>query len=490
MELSYLLNYIKAIQVVGKVEQRDISGIVYNSANVKNNSLFVAIKGTKVDGHRFILDAINKGAVAVVLDDDNVVPDNIFEHSNVTKILVSNSRKTMAQLAHIFYKEPSNKLNVLGITGTNGKTTTTYIIKKIIEKNHQKVGLIGTIANYIGDKKVETNLTTPESVELCDMMKQMVDEGCNFAVMEVSSHSLVLNRVSSINYKVAIFSNLTQDHLDFHQTMDDYAKAKKILFDGLSESSFAVVNSDDEYSKFMVKDTKAKIITYGFSNDADFQIVDFHNSIDGLTFNIKHNKDVYSIKAKLIGKFNAYNLTAAFASTFVLGINPEIIVSAISEFEGVPGRFQVIKKASKTVVIDYSHTPDSLEKALFTLRELANNQHKIYCVFGAGGDRDKTKRPKMGKIASELADKVIVTSDNPRTEEPLAIIEDIKVGITKDNYEVIPDREEAIKYSIINSENNVIILIAGKGHEDYQIIGTQKIHFSDYETAKKYLEKL
>lgn len=489
MELSYLLNYIKAIQVVGKVEQRDISGIVYNSSNVKKNSLFVAIKGTKVDGHRFILDAINKGAVAVVLEVNSIVPDNIFEHRNVTKILVSNSRKTMAQLAHVFYKEPSKKLNVVGITGTNGKTTTTYIIKKILEKNNHKVGLIGTIANYIGDTKIETNLTTPESVELCELMKSMVDSGCDYAVMEVSSHSLALQRVNSINYKVGIFSNLTQDHLDFHQTMEEYAKAKKILFDSLSDDAFSVINIDDEYAKFMIQDTKSKILTYGFSEDADFKILNLENSIDGLKFQIKHLENVYQIKSNLIGKFNAYNITAAFVTTFALNIPVDNIIEAINEFSGVAGRFQVIKKDEKTVVVDYSHTPDSLEKALLTLKEIGSGKHPVYCVFGAGGDRDKTKRPKMGKIASELAEKVVITSDNPRTEDPMAIIEDIKNGLSKNNFVVILDREEAIKYAILNSEDNAIILIAGKGHEDYQIIGTKKIHFSDFELANKYLDK-
>lgn len=488
MELSYLLNYIKVIQVVGKVEQRDISGIAYNSKNVVKNNIFVAIKGVNVDGHKFIMDAMNNGAIAVVVEDDSVIPDYIFEHRNVTKILVENSRKTLAKLSHVFYKEPTNKLDLIGITGTNGKTTTTYIIRKILQTDHRKVGLIGTIANFIDNEKIDTNLTTPESVELNQLFKNMVDKGCQNAVMEVSSHSLVMNRVYGLNFKVAIFSNLTQDHLDFHKTMDEYAKAKKILFDNLDENAYSVVNYDDQYSQFMIKDTKSKVYTYGFDDGCDFQILDLSNSLNGLSFKIKYQEQIFNVKSKLIGKFNAYNITAAFVSTFLLGIEPQIILKAIEDFEGVSGRFQVLKNKNKTVVIDYSHTPDSLQKALSTLNELTNNP--IYCVFGAGGDRDKTKRPIMGKIASELSKKVFVTSDNPRTEDPEKIIDDIIAGIKYDNFIRISDRENAIKEAILNTEDNAVILIAGKGHEDYQIIGKTKIHFSDAEIANKYLELL
>ena len=487
MELTQLLNSVHAIQVIGEVQRRDISSIHYDSRKVQKNSVFVAIKGFKTDGHKYIPDAINKGAVAVVVEDDNSVPDELIFHSQIAKILVKNSRKALAELSKGLYDDPSSKLKLIGITGTNGKTTTSFILKNILQQTGNKTGLIGTIANYIGETKIDSKLTTPESNDLNVFFTEMLDEKCSNAVMEVSSHSLVLNRVYGLNFKVAIFSNITSDHLDFHNSFDEYLKAKKILFDYLSSKAFAVINADDPSSNDIVKDSKAKIVSYGVSNNSDYQIKNIHYDLNGTNFTITHDGYDYNIHTSLIGTFNAYNASAAFAAAHCLGVDKNEIVKGIESSPQVPGRFEVIGKGNKKAIVDYSHTADSLEKALQAVREIVKSDYQVVTVFGCGGDRDKTKRPVMGKIASELSDKVFITSDNPRTENPFAIIEDIKKGISINNYTVIENRGEAIKQAILNSDDKAVILIAGKGHENYQEINGVRNHFSDKEIAGKYL---
>jgi len=487
MELTKLINSVNAIQVAGEVERKDVSSICYDSRKVKRNSVFVAIKGTNTDGHRFILDAINKGAMAVILEDNNSVPDDIFVHEKRAKILVANSRKALAEISCALYKNPSEKIKLIGITGTNGKTTTTYFIKSILETAGEKTGLLGTIANYIGDVEIKSSLTTPESNDLNELLYKMHNEGCSYAVMEVSSHSLVMDRVYGLNFSSAVFSNITSDHLDFHVTFENYLSAKKILFDSLSYSSYAIYNSDDSHSKELVSNTKANLISYGTSSNSDFVLKNINYDLSGTTFTVEHKGDSFPVSTSLIGKFNAYNACAAFAVGFTSGIKEGKIIEGIKNTKQVPGRFEVISKGNKKVIVDYSHTADSLEKALLAVKDIVKDSAPVYTVFGCGGNRDKTKRPVMGKIATELSNYVLVTSDNPRFEDPFEIINDIKAGITKDNYKVIENREEAISYAIKNSEENAVILIAGKGHENYQEIKGIRNHFSDREVAEKFL---
>ncbi len=487
MELTQLINSVKTIQVIGEVQRQDVSGIFHDSRRIIKNSVFVAVKGFNTDGHRYILDAINKGALAVILEEKDAVPDEIFTLGKAAKILVKNSRIALAEISGSFYKNPSSLLKLTGITGTNGKTTTTYFIKSILEEAGNKVGLVGTIANYIGDREIKSSMTTPEADDLNELLLEMATDKCGHAVMEVSSHSLVLNRVYGLNFAVGIFTNITSDHLDFHQNFNNYLEAKKILFDSLSESSFAVYNLDDVNSKTMMKDCKAKLISYGTSAKADFVISSVEYDLSGTRFNIKYLGEEFKISTSLIGEFNAYNACAAFASAVVLGVDKNTAAQGIEKTKQVPGRFEVVGNGDKKAIIDYSHTADSLEKALLALKKISKDINPIYTVFGCGGNRDKTKRPIMGRIATELSNKAIVTSDNPRFENPLDIIDDIKKGIVKNNYEVIENREAAIRKAIEISEENAVILIAGKGHENYQEIKGVRSHFSDKEIAEKYL---
>jgi UDP-N-acetylmuramoyl-L-alanyl-D-glutamate--2,6-diaminopimelate ligase len=489
MELSSLLNNVKVIQVVGEISQEGITDIHYDSRKVTKNSIFVAIKGFKTDGHKFISDAINKGATAVVLEDDDAFPDDAITRQNAAKILVKDSREALAELSNCFFDEPSKKIKLIGVTGTNGKTTTSYFIKSIFETAGCKTGLIGTITNLVGDKEIETSLTTPESNDLNMLFQQMYAKGCKYAVMEVSSHSLVLKRVHKLFFSSGVFTNLTQEHLDFHESMDNYLNAKKILFDNLEVSASAIFNIDDPSGNRIVADSKAKIFSYGSSETSDFKLMNIQFDLNGTNFTVKYKDQEFYVATTLVGEFNAYNACAAFSSATLSGIDSELIIQGIKNTKPVPGRFEVIGSGSKKVIVDYSHTPDSLEKALLAVRKIVKNDKPVYAVFGCGGNRDRTKRPVMGKIASEIADKIIITSDNPRFEEPMLIINEIKSGISKKNFTVIENREEAIKNAIQSSEKDAVILVAGKGHETYQEIRGVRNHFSDKELAEKYLNK-
>ncbi len=490
MELTALVNKINAIQITGEVQRKDVTGIFYDSRKVIRDSVFVAIKGYKTDGHKYILDAINNGAFAVVLEDNKSVPDEIFNHDGLAKILVKDSRVALAQISNVYFDQPSKKLKLIGITGTNGKTTTSYFIKNIFETNGNKVGLIGTISNYIGNKEIKTQLTTPESVELNELLFDMHNQRCDYAVMEVSSHSLVLNRVFDLYFSAAVFTNITSDHLDFHGTFENYLKAKKILFDSLLPSAFGVINSDDKNCLTLTSNSKAHHLSYGTTPGADFILKNIQYDLTGTSFLIEYHGNEYHASTSLIGEFNAYNACAAFAVAIAFGIEEEVCIKGIKTTKQVPGRFEVVGSGSKKCIIDYSHTADSLEKALIAINKITNGENPVYTVFGCGGNRDKTKRPVMGKIASDLSKYVIVTSDNPRNEEPMDIINDIKKGISKTNYEVVENREEAIKEAVEKSEDNAVILIAGKGHENYQEIKGVRNHFSDKEIAEKYLYSL
>ncbi len=489
MKLSQIINNIPVLQVTGDIIDADITGIFYDSRRVVKGSIFIAIKGFKVDGHNFITDVINREAAVVVLENDLVVPEKIFEINKVVKILVADSRKALAEISHKFFNEPSKKLKLIGVTGTNGKTTTTYIIKNLFEKAGEETGLIGTISNYIGQKKIKSSLTTPESSDLNELLFNMYEKGCQSAIMEVSSHSLALKRVYGLNFRSAVFTNITSDHLDFHETFENYFDSKKILFDSLSPEAFSIYNIDDTHGKEIVSNTNSKVYSYGISSDADFRIKDVSYDLSGTEFKILFREKDYNISIPLIGEFNAYNACAAFAVGILSGIDSNIILDSMKNLNQIPGRFELIGRGEKKVIVDYSHTADSLLKALTTIRNIVGNDYPVYTVFGCGGDRDKTKRPMMGKIATELSKKVFITSDNPRSEDPFSIINEIKTGIKKSNYEVIENRELAIKAAIETTEENAVILVAGKGHEDYQEIKGVKNHFSDLETAEKYLNK-
>ena len=431
MKLRELLNGLKFIQIDGEVLDKEVNGIEYDSRKVKKNSLFVAIKGFNVDGHKFIQDALNKGAVAVVIENNHSDSDDQLNDSDAVKIIVNDSRTALAEVSNFFYSQPSLNLNLIGITGTNGKTTVSYLIKNILEEAGIKTGLLGTISNFVGDIQTESKLTTPESNNVNDLLYQMVNEGCKYAVMEVSSHALALKRVNNLYFSSAIFTNITPEHLDFHKDFESYLKAKKILFDSLTDDAIVVFNADDEYSTEIIKNCTAKKYSYGTNSHSDFQINDISYDLKGTAFTINHLQNSYKVETTLVGGFNAYNAAAAFAICKLNGMEEEIILSGIKHTKQIPGRFEIIQEGNKNVIVDYSHTPDSLQKSLEAIRSLNKHGSDVITVFGCGGNRDKIKRPEMGRIATEFSDEVIVTSDNPRNEDPYEIIEDIKSGIKK-----------------------------------------------------------
>ena len=470
MNLNEIKKKLQPLKIINH-KNINVTSICYNSQKCKENSLFVAIEGNNVDGNKYINDAIQNGAKVIVSAklDINFV-------DKITYLLVQDTRLALAELSHIFYNEPAKKLICIGITGTNGKTTTAALVKSVLETANKKVGLIGTTGIFYGNKKIESTHTTPESLELAITMREMVDANIEYLIMEVSSHSIVQQRIAGIPFKIAAFTNLTHEHLDFHKTIDNYANAKKILFDSLDKNSIAIVNNDDSWSNYMVKDCKGIVKKIGEKNNANYKISDINIEIAGSKFNINND----TINTKLTAYFNVQNVALCYAICNELGIEKENIINGLSTSEGAIGRLQsVVVRSGATAYIDYAHTPDALEKALNSCKELLT-KGRLICVFGCGGDRDKTKRPIMGKIAEKNADIVIVTDDNPRTEDSQSIINDILKGM-ENNVKVIANRSEAIQYAVAISNEDDIILVAGKGHENYQIIGTQKHHFSDLE---------
>lgn len=460
-----------------------IEGLAYDSRKVKENYIFFALKGLKDDGSKYIKSAIDAGAKAIVTDmdlDANEIPANVLS--------VKDARKTMALFANVYNELPSEKLKLIGVTGTNGKTTTTYLIKTFLENSGYKTGLLGTIDYQIGDVKVESKLTTPESVEICSMLGEMVKRGYQYCVMEVSSIALVMKRVYSLNFNMAIFTNLTSEHLDFHHNMENYFEAKKILFDDLSDNSFAITNLDDIYGEKILADTKAKKITYALNNDADFRAENPNFDLKGLSFDIEG--EGAKINSNITGKFNIYNMLASIACVRNYNISYDSINDSLKNFEGVNGRFNKIELPNGAyAVVDYSHTSDSLKNAIESAREIVNNENKngrVITIFGCGGNKDATKRPVMGKFATELSDYSIMTSDNPRFEKPLDIIREIRKGAVNKNYEIDENRETAIEKGIRMSKAGDIILICGKGHETYQEINGVRTHFDDKEMIQKY----
>ncbi|GBF34460.1 UDP-N-acetylmuramoylalanyl-D-glutamate--2,6-diaminopimelate ligase [Desulfocucumis palustris] len=489
MLLSTLIKDIKIEYIHGENDP-EIKGIAYDSRKVQPGYVFVAVEGFKTDGHIFLERAVKAGAVALVLEKDVPVPEG------VTVVRVKQSRPALALLAASLYRHPSGKLEMIGVTGTNGKTTTTSLIDAIYRGAGIKTGLIGTIANRVGDRTVAVSHTTPESADLQALLGEMAGEGVGAVVMEVSSHALALKRVAGVEYDVAVFTNLTRDHLDFHRDMDDYLAVKAALFSGLGSGSkgqrkFAVINADDPRAGEIIAVTGVPVVTYGIRSKADITAGDIEIASGGVSFTARGKETEIRLNLKLTGMFNVYNALAAYSLGVVRGFSPERIKASLEGVDGVAGRFEAVRKGQDfTVIVDYAHTPDGLENILQTAREITRG--RLITVFGCGGDRDRQKRPMMGEIAVRLSDLAIVTSDNPRTEDPLRIIEDIKEGIHQmpggASYDVEPDRRAAIKKAIFGAKSGDVVVIAGKGHEDYQIIGDTRHHFDDREEAARFIE--
>ncbi len=486
-KLSELALLIPDAKIVG--EDIFISGIEHDSRKVTTKNLFVCMEGAHVDGHNFIPQAISKGAVAVLTARKNFQPPE-----NISALIVPDMLNTLAVIVPYFYDYPARKMRVIGVTGTNGKTTTTYLLREIFSCAGFKVGLIGTIQNLIGEEIFPVRNTTPNVIDLQKFLSEMVKKNVQVLVMEVSSHALAENRVAGVEFDTAIFTNLTQDHLDFHGTMENYLRAKTKLFDmisrrGRKQNKTAIVNADDAAGEEILKHCLCEKITYGLKNSADLRGINLDIRADGMKIQLGIRNEELGIKLHITGIFNVYNVLAAVGAASAEKISPEIIKRALENFKSVPGRFErIFSDAPFEVIVDYAHTPDGVKNVLETAAQIAKG--KIIAVFGCGGDRDNSKRPIMGKIAAELSDIVIVTSDNPRTENPEKILDEIEVGLGKKNHERIVDRREAIFRAIELAEAGDIVLILGKGHETYQILNTGTIHFDDREVALEAIKNV
>lgn len=477
MLLSELVNGLKFKDVVGNIDNIEINNICYNSLKVRNGDVFVAIKGFNADGHKYIASAIENGAVAVIVED---VTDGL----SVPQIVFEDTRAALAHLSNRFYDYPSDKFKLIGVTGTNGKTTVTYLVKAILESKGYKVGLIGTNQNMVGNMVLKSDRTTPESLELQELFSIMVRDGVDYVVMEVSSHSLELNRVLGCNFEVGAFTNLTQDHLDFHITMDNYVKAKSKLF---SMCKYGVINIDDGYTEKLIDGITCDAQYYGVKQDCAHKAEDIVYGEKGIEFTV----DGCRISLPIPGEFSVYNALCAIGICGALGINTSVCAHALADAHGVKGRAEVVNIPSDyTVMIDYAHTPDGVENIINAVKGFCKG--RVITLFGCGGDRDKTKRPIMGEIAGRLSDLCVVTSDNPRTENPSAIIEDIVVGIDRTDvkYEVVENRKEAIERAMSLAEKGDIVLLLGKGHETYQILNEGVIDFDERKIVAEIFEKI
>jgi UDP-N-acetylmuramoyl-L-alanyl-D-glutamate--2,6-diaminopimelate ligase len=469
-------------QWLEKLDDINITGIAYDSRNVSEGNVFVCIKGFETDGHKFAQAAVKNGAAVIVAEDEIDVDVPVW--------YVKNSRRTIAELACRYYGNPSEKFKLVGVTGTNGKTTITYLVKSILEEAGLHVGVIGTNQNIIGDKVLvtqSTTPTTPNALELQQLFHEMVESGAECVVMEVSSHALELDRVHGCHFDVGIFTNLTQDHLDFHKTMENYLNAKAKLFD-ISEKG--VVNFDDEGGKKIVANAGCKILTVGLGEDSDLYAKDIDITARGVDFEIVYKGEAYPMHIAIPGKFSVYNAICAAGAAVQLGIDIKTIQKGLANAAGVVGRVEVVPtNTDYTVIIDYAHTPDGLENIINAVREFAKG--RVITLFGCGGDRDNTKRPIMGEIAGRLSDYSIITSDNPRTENPDDIVRQIEDGMKKTDgkYKLIVDRREAIAYALDFAEKDDVIILAGKGQETYQIIGKEKHDFDERVEVYKHLNK-
>ncbi len=483
-QLGNIISKLTPVEVIGSTEI-SISGLFIDSRIVTENSLFVAIEGTQVDGHNFIDSAINQGATAIICQ---TLPAN--RKSNITYIRVNNTNVALGRAASAFYDNPSEKLKLVGITGTNGKTTTATLLFRLANALGEKSGLISTVQNQIGEKIIPSTHTTPNAIELNKLLKQMVDENCNYCFMEVSSHAIHQQRIEGLCFTGAIFSNITHDHLDYHKTFKEYIKAKKLFFDNLPKSAFALTNADDKNGMVMVQNTTAKVHTYSLRSMANFRCKIVEQQLHGMLLNVD-NIEVWS---RLIGNFNAYNMLAAYATASLLGFNKEDILTVLSNMEPVNGRFEnMIAPNGVMAVVDYAHTPDALENVLSTVNSIKTPGNRLICVVGAGGNRDKTKRPVMARVALQGSDLVILTSDNPRFEEPADIIADMKQGVDAPSVGkvlTITDRREAIRTACLLANSGDIVLVAGKGHETYQEVKGVKHHFDDKQEVAEIFKTL
>jgi UDP-N-acetylmuramoyl-L-alanyl-D-glutamate--2,6-diaminopimelate ligase len=508
MELKRLIEGVEVEKIVGDTS-KDIKGIAYHSKQIGKDFLFAAIRGSEADGHRFVQEAIERGAEAVVLEEEQEV-------SNRTMIVVPNSRQALAEISANFYGDPSSRVRLIGITGTNGKTTTTYLLESIFEKAGWTVGVIGTINYRFGQKTIPAPNTTPESLDLQKILWEMFKGGTSHVIIEVSSHGLDLDRVFGCQFDGVVFTNLTPEHLDYHKTLDHYFQSKRKLFldylmKSRKERRFAVTNHDDPKGEEMVKGIDLPVIRYGLAPSCDVTADQVTSSFEGLSCRVTTPKGDISIQSKLIGDFNLYNILAAVAVGIGMDVPLRILKEGVEGLEGVSGRFEKVENQRGIhVIVDYAHTHDALEHVLLGLKSILEsgnqNNGKMITVFGCGGDRDRTKRPLMGEVAGKYSDLAILTSDNPRTEDPLAILEEVEKGLrslplkkwdsneimlwrSRKGYLKVPDRREAIRMAIRLAQSTDTVLIAGKGHEDYQIIGKKRFPFDDRIEAKKALEE-
>lgn len=487
MKLDELIEYLDYKDLIN-FKNIDITGISYNSKTTKKGDIFVCLVGEHTDGHEFAQNAIEAGAAALLVEKK-------VEGTKIPQVVVASTRHKIADIADRFYSSPSKGINLIGITGTNGKTTVTHLIQKIFEENNEKCALIGTLGYKLSSNGEyrDAKHTTPQAPELQATLRMIKDvEKIDNVVMEVSSHALEQNRVGGCRFNGAVFTNLTQDHLDYHITMDNYFKAKALLFEHLTEGDFAVINADDEYGdRFIsVVPEGVKVLTYGVRQQSDVMARNINFSLNGAEFTLVANAKEHKVNLHMNGMFSVYNVLAAVTAALAIGIDIETALKALQNVKGVAGRFEVVVK-KPLVIVDYAHTPDGLENVLKSAREITPEDGKLICLFGCGGDRDATKRPKMGAIAEKLADKIVITSDNPRSEDPQTIITDIIAGLKSVNTESVivePDRGTAIGLLKSIANNNDVVVIAGKGHEDYQILKDKTIHFDDREEARKVFE--
>ena len=479
MILNELLSVITPKQILGSTDI-DITGIQFDSRKVADGNLFVAQVGTAVDGHEYIASCVDKGAKAIVLSNPDYLP---AESNAVTYILVDNTDEALGRLASKWFGEPSKQLVLVGVTGTNGKTTIATLLYKLARTLGHKAGLLSTVVNYIDDESVPATHTTPDALELNGLLRRMVDAGCSHAFMEVSSHAIAQERIAGLDFDGALFTNLTRDHIDYHKTFDNYRDTKKRLFDSLKKEAFAVTNKDDKNGLVMTQNTKAKVYSYSVRTMADYRAQILEEGFEGMLLQL----DGQEVFVPLVGRFNVSNLLCIYGAAINLGFDKMEVLRVLSTLTPVNGRFEAIHSPKGwTAIIDYAHTPDAVDNVIQTINEIRKG--KLITVVGCGGNRDKGKRPMMAQIAKHGSDQLILTSDNPRDEEPADILRDMAAGLTEDELRstlIIEDRESAIKTACTIAQANDVILVAGKGHEDYQIIKGVKYHFDDHEIVKK-----
>ena len=482
MKLEEILNGIHVAEIKGNLD-KEISGLEIDSRKIESGHMFVAVRGTQTDGHTYIDKAIEKGASVIVCE---TYPDNI--DSDITYIKVNDTEDVVGKLATAFYGHPTSKLKLIGVTGTNGKTTIATLLYNMFRLFGYKVGLISTVCNYIDDEAIPTEHTTPDPITLNKLLGRMADEGCKYVFMEVSSHSVVQKRIGGLQYSGGIFTNLTRDHLDYHKSFDNYLKAKKTFFDNLPKSAFALTNIDDKNGLIMTQNTKAKVYTYSLRSISDFKGKVLEDGFEGMLMDINQ----IEVNVQFVGRFNASNLLAVYGSACILGKKPEEVLIKLSMLRPVSGRFETLRSnRGYSAIVDYAHTPDALANVLKTINDVLDGRGQTISVIGAGGNRDKGKRPIMAQEAVKQSNKVIITSDNPRFEEPQDIINDMMAGLTQEDKRkvvCITDRKEAIRTACMLAQPNDVVLVAGKGHENYQDIKGVKHHFDDKEVIREYFE--